>query len=201
MQPWLPRVRAFGNKFRTLIWPQLAKRSPGENVFLLLLPLVGLAVGLTSVVTAHIISFLQKQFWGSGQNLLSASADNPWPRQIIIPLVGGLVVGLIGWFFRVQTRGGGITTIMQAVSLKGGVVSVRNTVPRDWAAIVTISTGGSLGREGAMALLASAIGSYMGRRFKLSTQQLRILVCASAAAALAAVYNAPIGGSLFALEI
>ena len=56
-------------------------------------------------------------------------------------------------------------------------------------------------REGAMALLASAIGSYTGRHFKLSTQQIRVLVCASAAAALAAVYNAPIGGSLFALEI
>ncbi len=201
MQPLLPWVRSIGNKFRTLIWPQLAKRSPGENVFLLLLPLVGLTVGLTSVVTAHIISFLQNQFWGSGQNLLDAAADNPWPVRIIIPLVGGLLVGLIGWFFRVQTRGGGITTIMQAVSLKGGAISVRQTVPRDWAAIVTISTGGSLGREGAMALLASAIGSYMGRRFNLTTQQLRILVCASAAAALAAVYNAPIGGSLFALEI
>ena len=88
---------------------------------------------------------------------------------------------------------------MQAVSLKGGAISVRQTVPRDWAAIVTISTGGSLGREGAMALLASAIGSYTGRHFKLSTQQIRVLVCASAAAALAAVYNAPIGGSLMIL--
>jgi CIC family chloride channel protein len=194
-------VRSIVNKSWTLIWAQLAKRSYGENVFLLLLPLVGLAVGFTSVVTAHIISFLQNQFWGSGQNLLGAASENPWPLHIIIPLVGGLLVGLIGWFFRVQTRGGGVTTIMQAVSLKGGAISVRQTLPRDWAAIVTISTGGSLGREGAMALLASAIGSYMGRRFKLSTQQLRVLVCASAAAALAAVYNAPIGGSLFALEI
>src|SRR5271169_3660355 len=107
MQPWLTRVRSIGNKFRTLIWPQLAKRSPGDNTFLLLLPLVGLAVGLTSVVTAHIISFLQ--------NLLSAAVVNPWPLRIVIPRVGGLLVALIGWFFRVQTRGGGITTIMQAV--------------------------------------------------------------------------------------
>ena len=194
-------VRSIGVNFRTLIWGQLAKRTYGENVFLLLLPLVGLAVGFTSVVTAHIISFLQNQFWGNGQNLLSVADDNPWPIRIIVPLVGGLLVGLIGWFFRVQTRGGGVTTIMQAVSLKGGSISVRQTLPRDWAAIVTISAGGSLGREGAMALLASAIGSYTGRHFKLSTQQIRVLVCASAAAALAAVYNAPIGGSLFALEI
>ena len=201
MQPSLQWIRSVVAKLRTLLWSQFARRSPGDNTFLVLLPLVGLAVGLTSVVTAHIISYLQNQFWGSGQNLLDAAGDNPWPVRIIIPLVGGLLVGLIGWFFRVETRGGGITTIMQAVSLKGGVISLRQTAPRDWAAIVTISTGGSLGREGAMALLGSAIGSYTGRRFKLTTQQLRVLVCASAAAALAAVYNAPIGGSLFALEI
>ncbi len=201
MQTLLQWVQSVSNKFQTLIRAQLARRTPGENAFLLLLPVVGLIVGLTSVATAHVISFLQNQFWGSGQNLLSAAETNPWPLRLIIPLIGGLLVGVIGWFFRVQTRGGGITTIMQAVALKGGVISLRQTAPRDWAAIVTIASGGSLGREGAMALLASAIGSYMGRRFRLSTQQLRVVVCAAAAAALAAVYNAPIGGSLFALEI
>src|SRR5271154_5913147 len=194
-------IRQIRNKIQALILAQFGRRTPNENVFLVLLPIVGLAVGFTSVATAHIISFLQNQFWGSGQNLLSAAGDNPWYSRLIIPLVGGLLVGLMGWFFRVQTRGGGVTTIMQGVSLKGGYISLRQTLPRDWAAIVTISTGGSLGREGAMALLASAIGSWTGRYFWLSTQQVRVLVCASAAAALAAVYNAPIGGSLFALEI
>src|SRR5664280_2566626 len=179
---WILRV---SKKPPTLIRAHLAKRAPGENAFLALLPMVGLAVGFTSVATAHIISFLQNKFWGSGVNLLDAAEGNPWPLRLIIPLVGGLLVGAIGWLFRVQTRGGGITTIMQAVTLKGGVISLRRTAPRDWAAILTISTGGSLGREGAMALLASAIGSYMGRRFRLSTQQLRVLVCAAAAAALA----------------
>ncbi|MGA2138814.1 MAG: chloride channel protein [Verrucomicrobiia bacterium] len=201
MQAWLQRVRPIGNKFQALLSAQLGKRSPGEGAFLVLLPIVGVVVGFTSVATAHVISFLQNLFWGSGQNLLSAAWDKPWLLRLLIPLGGGLLVGLMGWFFRVQTRGGGVTTIMQAVSLKGGYLSLRQTLPRDWAAIVTISTGGSLGREGAMALLASAIGSWMGRRFRLSSQQLRVLVCASAAAALAAVYNAPIGGSLFALEI
>jgi H+/Cl- antiporter ClcA len=201
MHAWLQRVRAISSKFQALLPAQMGKRSPGENAFLVLLPMVGLAVGFTSVATAHVISFLQNQFWGSGQNLLTAAWDNPWYLRLLIPLVGGLLVGMMGWFFRVQTRGGGVTTIMQGVSLKGGYISLRETVPRDWAAIVTISSGGSLGREGAMALLASAIGSWMGRRFRLSSQQLRVLVCASAAAALAAVYNAPIGASLFALEI
>src|SRR5579859_268847 len=201
MNTLLRWVRPIGNKLHALIPAQLGKRTPNENAFLVLLPIVGLAVGFTTVATAHVISFLQNQFWGSGQNLMTAVADNPRWALLVIPLVGGILVGLIGWFFRVQTRGGGITTIMQGVSLKGGYISLRETAPRDWAAIVTISTGGSLGREGAMALLASAIGSNVGRRFHLTSQQLRVLVCACAAAALAAVYNAPIGGSLFALEI
>jgi CIC family chloride channel protein len=201
MQALPQGVRSISSKFRASFSAQLAKRTPGENAFLVLLPVVGLVVGFTTVATAHVISFLQNQFWGSGKNLLDVAQDNPWFLRLSIPLIGGLLVGVMGWFFRVQTRGGGITTIMQAVSLKGGYISLRQTVPRDWAAMVTISSGGSLGREGAMALLASAIGSHLGRRFRLSTQQLRVLVCASAAAALAAVYNAPIGGSLFALEI
>lgn len=183
------------------MFAQLGKRTAGENAFLALLPIVGLLVGFTTVFTAHIIAFIQKECWGNGQNLLSAALDKPWYVRVIIPTVGGLVVGLIGRFFRVPTRGGGITTIMQAVSLKGGYISLRKTAPRDWAAIVTVATGGSLGREGSMALLASAIGSYSGRRVHLSTRQLRVLVCAATAAALAAVYNAPIGGSLFAMEI
>jgi len=194
------RFQAALEKLRTLAGRKLA-RVAEENTFLFLLPLVGLAVGFASVFTAHVIAFFQKLCWGSGQNLLSAAQTRPWPQHILIPLAGGLVVGLIGWLFHVQTRGGGITTIMQAVGLKGGVVTLRDTIPRDFAATVTIAAGGSLGREGAMAMVASAIGSNIGQRFHLTTQQLRILVCASAAAALAAVYNAPIGGSLFALEI
>jgi len=195
------RLRSVGSKFQAEMFGQLWKRTAGENAFLALLPIVGLLVGFTTVFTAHVIAYLQKQCWGSGQNLLDAALEKPWYIHVLIPVAGGLVVGLIGRFFRVPTRGGGITTIMQAVSLKGGYISLRKTAPRDWAAIVTVASGGSLGREGSMALLASAIGSYSGRRLHLSTRQLRVLVCAATAAALAAVYNAPIGGSLFAMEI
>lgn len=188
-------------KLRHAIQAQLARRSPAENAFLFLLPMVGLIVGLISAITAHLIAFLQHEFWGSGTNLLAAAEANPPLLRIIIPLLGGLLVGVIGWFFRVETRGGGITGIIQAVALKRGVLSLRTTLPRDLAAMMTIATGGSLGREGAMALLASAVASNLGRRFRLTSQQLRVLVCAAAAGALASVYNAPIGGALFALEI
>jgi CIC family chloride channel protein len=179
----------------------LARRDPSERLFLLLLPVVGVVVGLTTVVTAHLISFIQARFWGSEGSLLDAAQQTAWWMRIIIPTIGGLIVGGIGYAFKVQTRGGGITTIIQTLALKGGVLSLRQTAPRDTAAMFTIATGGSLGREGAMAMLASALASRIGRQYKLSTKHLRMLVCGAAAAALAAVYNAPIGGSLFALEL
>lgn len=166
-----------------------------------LIPLVGVITGLTSVLIAHWIAFLQKWFWGSGQNLLDVAATTPWTYRILIPLLGGLIVGLIGRLFQVETRGAGTAGLIQSLALKGGHVSLRQTLPRTLAAIVTMGAGGSLGREGPMITLGGAIGSSLARRFALTTAQVRILVCASAGAAIAAVYNAPIGGSLFALEV
>src|SRR5436309_6182590 len=186
---------------RRLSWGQLGRRTGPENAFLLMLPVIGLIIGLASVGIAHLLVFVQKQFWGSGDYLVDAVMQNPKPLLILIPVIGGLLVGGIGWLFKVETRGGGTSGMIQALALKGGHISLIQTVPRVGAAVITLATGGSLGREGPMAMLASAIGSYVGRRFKLSPQQLRMLVCAAAASALAAVYNAPIGGSLFALEI
>jgi chloride channel protein, CIC family len=197
----LQLLRDLLNKVRELLGRRLLPRAPTENAFLLILPILGLLVGLISVATAHLISFLQNLLWGEGPDFLAAIEDEHFATRVLIPLGGGLVVGLIGWAFKVRTRGGGVNTIIQAVALRGGFIPLRQTAPRDAAAIVTIATGGSLGREGAMALLASSVGSFLGRRLQLSTQQMRVLVCAAAAGALAAVYNAPIGGSLFALEI
>lgn len=189
------------NQARLRWQAMLARRTPSENAFLFLLPVVGLIVGLVSVGIAHSIAFLQNHFWGSGHYLLDAVRTNPWPVLLLVPITGGLLVGMIGTIFRVETRGAGTAGLIQAIALRGGYVSLRQTVPRVAAAIFTLASGGSLGREGPMTQLAGAIGSYLGRRFQLTPQQLRTLVCAAAAAALAAVYNAPIGGSIFALEI
>lgn len=181
---------------------ELLKRTPSENRFLLLVPVVGLLTGATAVAIAHVIAWLQSRiFWWEAADLLTAATHAPWYLKLVILGAGGLVVGLIGRAFRVETRGAGTAGMVQAVALRGGYISLRDTLPRVVAGVVTISCGGSLGREGPMTQLGGAIGSFLGRYLKLSTQQVRILLCAAAASAIAAVYNAPIGGSLFALEI
>jgi CIC family chloride channel protein len=183
------------------VWERLLSRSTEENRFLVLAPVVGVVTGLAVVAVAHLTAFLQRVFWGSDQHLLDAARSSPWYWRILAPTVGGLIVGGIGYLFKVETRGGGTTALIQGLMLKGGVVRLRQMVPRAMAALITIASGGSLGREGPMMSLGGAIGSSLGRRFSLTTPQLRILLCAASASAIAAVYNAPIGGSLFALEI
>jgi CIC family chloride channel protein len=187
-------------------WPlawlgKLQPRFSGENRYLLLVPVIGVLTGVSAVVIAHLIAFFQKWFWGSGQNLLDAAEAVPWYLRLLIPLVGGLIVGLIGLLFRAETRGAGTTALIQAIALKGGFVSLRQTLPRTLSAIMTMASGGSLGREGPIITLGGAIGSSLGRHLQLTTPHIRILVCAAAGSAIGAVYNAPIAGSLFALEI
>lgn len=173
----------------------------GENRYLLLVPLIGALTGLAGVFVAHLIAFCQNWFWGSGQNLLEAAAALPWYFRIAIPAVGGLVVGLVGLLTRTETRGAGTSGLIQAIALRGGHVSLRQTLPRTLTAVITMGAGGSLGREGPIITLGGAIGSSLGRHFQITPAQVRILVCAAAGSAIAAVYNAPIAGSLFALEI
>ncbi|MCX7887197.1 MAG: chloride channel protein, partial [Verrucomicrobiae bacterium] len=187
---WLPRWRTRLSSYRSV-----------ENRYLFLVPVVGIFTGLTGVGIAHLIAFFQNWFWGSGHNLLDAAAALPWYFRVAIPAVGGLVVGLIGLLSRTETRGSGTSGLIQAIALRGGLVSLRQTLPRTLTAIITMASGGSLGREGPIITLGGAIGSSLGRHFQITPAQVRILVCAAAGSAIAAVYNAPIAGSLFALEI
>ncbi len=183
------------------VWAKISQRSLRENKFLLLIPFTGAAVGLTAVGIAHVIAWLQRLAWGSGRDLLNAAESVPWSQRILILLVGGLLVGLIGLLFKVETGGAGQAGMVQALALRSGYISLRNTMPRVVCGMITVAAGGSLGREGPMSQFAAALGSWLARTFHLNTQQVRVLTCASGAAAIAAVYNAPIGGSLLALEV
>jgi CIC family chloride channel protein len=194
-------ARRIGEGFQRVIWTQLAGRSPSENAFLVLIPLVGIVTGLASMGIAHLIAYIQNLLWGSGEHHLAAALQYRWYWRVLILAAGGGLVGLLSRLLRTEGIGQGTAGMIQALALKGGEISLRQTLPRVLTGIVTVASGGSLGREGPMIQFASAYGSYLGRRCNLTTQHLRILVCCAASSALAAVYNAPFGGTMFTLEI
>jgi CIC family chloride channel protein len=179
----------------------LGEQTPSQQALLLLIPVVGAVVGVAALGIAHLIHFLQDLFWGNGYDLVGAALSSPAAKRILVPAAGGATLGLLGLILRVRMQGLGTAGIIEALALKNGLVSLRKEYPGTASGILTVACGGSLGREGPMVEFGTALSSWVGRRFKLEPRELRILVCAAAAAGLAAAYNAPIGGAMFAMEI
>lgn len=197
----MKRLRDLFRRIRRRLVPSSERRTPSENALIMLIPVVGVVVGLASLGIAHLISLVQALLWGDGHDLLGAAKDAPLWLRIAAPAAGGLVIGLLGVLLKVRMQGHGTAGLVHALALKNGVVSLRKEYPGTVTGILTVGCGGSLGREGPMAEFGVAVSSWLGRRFRLEPQHLRILVCAAAAAGIAAAYNAPIGASIFALEV
>jgi chloride channel protein, CIC family len=197
----MKRLRDLFRRIRRRLVPSSERRTPSENALIMLIPVVGVVVGLASLGIAHLISLVQALLWGDGHDLLGAAKDAPLWLRIAAPASGGLVIGLLGVLLKVRMQGHGTAGLVHALALKNGVVSLRKEYPGTVTGILTVGCGGSLGREGPMAEFGVAVSSWLGRRFRLEPQHLRILVCAAAAAGIAAAYNAPIGASIFALEV
>lgn len=90
---------------------------------------------------------------------------------------------------------------LEAITVGDGVLSIRQTLIKSLSSLCSIGTGASIGREGPMVQLAAMAGSALGRVFKLSRMQMRLLVACGATAGITAAYNAPIAGVIFVVEI
>jgi len=124
------------------------------------------------------------------------------PLEILLwPAVGGLVVGLILRYWAVEPGGSGVVRTLETLALHGGRARRRVPASTLTAASIALGTGASGGREGPIVLLGGSIGSTLGQWFRLDESRLRALVATGAGAGIAASFNAPIGGMLFAIEV
>ena len=120
---------------------------------------------------------------------------------ILIPAIGGLLVGVITTFFADEAKGHGVPEVMNAVLLKGGKIRPKVSVAKILASAICIGSGGSAGREGPIVQIGSAFASTLGQVLRLSDSMIKRLVAAGAAAGISATFNAPIGGVIFGLEV
>ena len=172
-----------------------------HTIMALLAVVVGLAAGFGAVGFRHLINFIQSIAYGSHDELLEVVATIPWRIKVWIPALGGLIVGPLVYFLAREAKGHGVPEVMEAVALKSGVIRKRVVIVKTLASAISISTGGSVGREGPIVQIGSAIGSTLGQALKVSADRMRTLVGCGAAAGIAATFNAPIAGSMFALEV
>jgi CIC family chloride channel protein len=120
---------------------------------------------------------------------------------ILIPAIGGLIIGPIIYFFSQETKGHGVPEVMLAVSALGGKIRPRVAAIKALTSSICIGSGGSVGREGPIVQIGSALGSSIGQLFNLSEEKIKILVASGAAGGIAATFNAPLAGIFFALEV
>jgi CIC family chloride channel protein len=159
---------------------------------------VGAGTGFGAVLFIELIAAVQHIFFDTGADIFHFLGGG-W--IVAAPILGGLVAGPIIAFFAKEAKGHGVPEVMQAIALRGGRIRPRVVIAKIAASAFCIGSGGSAGREGPIVQVGAALGSTIGQWLKLSENRIRNLVACGAAAGIAATFNAPIAGVLFAMEI
>ena len=187
-------------------WQEYLKSHPPKwrlldadsSVMLVTSLIVGIGAGLGAVLFRRLIDWLHNFAYSDIAGFLSEW----YPLHLIlIPALGGAIVGPLVYYFAREAKGHGVPEVMEALELRGGKIRPRVVVIKSLASSVCIASGGSVGREGPIAQIGSALGSFVGQVLKLSEERVRTLVACGAAGGIAATFNAPIAGAVFALEV
>ena len=169
-----------------------------SSVMLVTSLIVGIGAGLGAVLFRRLIDWIHNFAYNDIAGILAEW----YPLHlIVIPALGGAIVGPLVYYFAREAKGHGVPEVMEALELRGGKIRPRVVVVKSLASSVCIASGGSVGREGPIAQIGSALGSLIGQLLKLSEDRVRTLVACGAAGGIAATFNAPIAGAVFALEV
>ncbi len=173
-----------------------------QLVLSILALLVGSLSGGAVVAFREAISAFEWIFFGTtSERLVSHISDLPWWHIVAAPTVGGLVVGLIIYKWMPGGRPLSVADVIESNALHGGRMSSRTGAMAALVSAVSIGAGASVGREGPAVHLGAALSSWIGRRLGLSRSHIRTLLGCGVASAVAASFNAPIAGALFANEV
>jgi CIC family chloride channel protein len=179
----------------------------GRGGMFLLALLVGAGAGLGAVVFRYLIYFFTWLATGHsefGQAGRVGSSHLPWLGLgffVVIPSIGGLIYGPLIYKWAREARGHGVPEVMIAVADNGGRIRWQVSVVKALASALTIGSGGSVGREGPIVQIGSALASSIGQWVRMPENRLRIMVACGAAGGISATFNAPITGVFFGVEI
>ncbi|MEM7752815.1 MAG: chloride channel protein [Pseudomonadota bacterium] len=184
-------------------WVSVRDKGPGKIQFWFIALLIGIAAGGAAVLFRLGINFLQETLYGTENvRLLHSFAETlPWYSILLIPVFGGLVVGLILDRFTVDGRAKSVAEVIEGAALHDGRVETKEGFASALASMITLGTGGSSGREGPVVHLAAVLSSIVSNKMKADGITGRDLLGCAVAAAVSASFNAPIAGAIFALEV
>ncbi|HEX4753618.1 MAG TPA: chloride channel protein, partial [Solirubrobacterales bacterium] len=186
----------------------LRSKLGGEEGLLIVLALiVGAGAGLGAIGFRYLIEGFTWLFTGHTDPSALGHFTNPHLAflgpfvVLVVPVIGGLLYGPLVYRFAPEARGHGVPEVMLAVHQNEGKIRGRVPIVKSFASAITIGAGGSVGREGPIVQIGSAIGSGLGQLTRQAGENTRLLVACGAAGGIAATFNAPIAGVFFALEL
>lgn len=183
------------------------KKSETKNlvrILFLAIP-VGIISGFGAIFFRYLIALFHNLFFSGGVTF-SYNANLHFVSSLgnlvfLVPAIGGLLVGFLVMKFAPEAKGHGVPEVMEAVIEKRGRIRPVVAFVKSLASAICIGSGGSAGREGPIVQIGASFGSTLGQLFKLKPKDTITLVGCGAAGGIAATFNAPIGGVLFAVEL
>ncbi|WP_412508200.1 chloride channel protein [Roseovarius sp. SYSU LYC5161] len=184
-------------------WQVLLTRGPSQFQFWVIALMIGIAAGFAALGFRKGIEALQGLAYGTSDpdHIHSFAATLPWYWLLVVPVLGGLAVGVILHRFTPDARARSVADVISGAALHEGRVEGRAGLASAAASLITLGTGGSSGREGPVVHMAAVISSWVSDRIKADGITGRDLLGCAVAAAVSASFNAPIAGALFALEV
>ena len=184
-------------------WRVVRRRGPAPIAFWFVALLVGIASGFAAIGFRAGIDALQGLLYGTDDPaaLRTFAEGLPWWWIVVLPALGGIVVGLILHRFTPDGRVRSVAEVIEGSAMADGRVEGRAGLASAAASLITLSSGGSTGREGPVVHLAAVIASWVSDRIRADGITGRDLLGCAVAAAVSASFNAPIAGALFALEV
>lgn len=183
-------------------WVMLRRQGPGQLQFWFIALLIGIGAGYLALGFRIAVSELQEFFYGANDVTLASHASGlAWYKILGLPILGGLAVGLILWKFTPDGRARSVAHVIEGAAIGDGRVEKKIARASAVASMITLSTGGSTGREGPVVHLGAALSTAVSNFIKADGITARDLMGCAVASAVAASFNAPIAGALFALEV
>jgi CIC family chloride channel protein len=191
----------------TLAAARAPVRAPLVNLRVVFISAVSIAIaagaGLMAQVLIRLIGFITNvSFYGRISAQFSSPAYNhlgPW--VIVVPVIGGVIVGIMARYGSELIRGHGIPEAMETVLFGGSRIPPRVTFLKPLSAAIAIGTGGPFGAEGPIIVTGGALGSLVGQLLTTTAQERKTLLAAGAAAGMAATFGSPVSAVLLAVEL
>ncbi len=177
-------------------------RADEHTVLIVLSFVIGILSGLANIMFRSAMEFVHTVLFVKGTEFLHIGRGGMYKALLpLLPMSGALLLIPLSLLFPGEVNGYGFPEFIERVNVRGGFLRIRNIFLKTIGPALTIGSGGSAGVEGPIAIIGGTVGSGIGQLFRTSESRMKLLIAAGSAGGIAATFNAPIAGVMFAMEI